>query len=453
MNSCHDNRLTIYNAGRIRELWTISWPMIIACATNCILLLVDRIVLSHYSQEAFNTSVECFPWFLGFWFTFFSLIGVTEIFVGQNNGARQFHKIGEIVWQMIWFSFSTYLIFLPVCTYGPQYMLASSSTESAKYLKIILLYSPISYATFGALGSFFVGRGKTKFITFLSFIASVENAILDILLVFGYCNFPQLGTVGAAYATLISHVTVFIISLIIFLSPNNHKKYHTWCFKLNLKQLRTCLSVGVPFAISSFINCFAFAFLIKILAKYSSSEEFTIFGITHSFYGVLLFFADGISRGVSTLCSNYIGAQKIALTKNVLLSSIKLQCIFASILFLILIFFTNKIISIIFPSICTLVNETTCLMFIVYLCLFLDGIVLYLQALLLSAGDTKFIMISTLCVFLFSVIIPGYIGITQFHIFSKFLWYLFTLDSCERILIFYLRYKSSKWKKLNVSQA
>lgn len=445
-------RLTSYKNGSVGELWALSWPMIIASAANCLLLLIDRVVLSYYSQEAFNISVECFPWFLGFWFTFFSLIGVTEVFVGQNNGARKFQRIGPIVWQMVWFSFSTYLIFLPVCRYGVPHMLAHPTPDSTGYLKIILLYSPISYVTFAALGAFFVGRGKTKFITLLNLITTIENAVLDVLLVFGYLGCPRLGVLGAGYATLISQVTVLFISFAVFLSRFNRKKYKTSDYRLNFELLKPCLSVSIPFSIASSINCFSFAFVIKILSKCCPIDEFTVFGIAHSLYGALMFFGDGVSRGVATLCSNYIGAQKYEFIGPVLRSSIKLQTIFGSALILSLILFIKEIIKISFPLANTTIQDGAIfLMPMVCACLILDGIVIYLQSLLLSAGDTKFIMFSNIGIFFLGVVVPAYVGITQFGAYSKFLWSLFILDSALRIMMFYLRYRSNSWRKIKIA--
>lgn len=443
--------LTRYRNGSIGELWTLSWPMIVASGANCLLLLIDRAVLAYYSQEAFNITTECFPWYVGFWFAFFSLIGVTEVFVGQNNGAGSFRRIGPIVWQMVWFALSTYLVFVPVCMYGVDNMLAHPTPDATKYMKIILLYSPISYATFGALGSFFVGRGKTKFITLLNIIALIENTVLDVLLVFGFLGLPRLGVPGAAYATLISQFTVFGISLVVFLSRSNRIKYATANIKLDLDQLKDCLSVSIPFAISSSINCFSFAFVIKVLAAHSPFNEFTVFGIAHSFYGALMFFGDGVARGVGTLCSNYIGAQKNKLIRSVLSSAFKLQTIFGVVLSITLIIFSKNIIAITFPSADILTrNEAFSLIPMVGSCLLLDGILLYLQALLLSAGDTKFIMFSNLYTFLIVVIVPAYIGIIEFGAYSKFLWFLFNLESCIRIVVFYLRYRSGVWKRIKI---
>lgn len=449
--NCQNDKLTIYRAGSVHELWTLSWPMILASASNCALLLVDRIVLSYHSQDAFNISVECMPWFLGFWFTFFSLIGITEVFVGQNNGAHKFKLIGPIVWQMVWVSLATYIIFIPICTHGARYMLSNHSEEALTYLRIILLYSPICYATFGALGSFFIGRGKTKFITILAITESILNAILDVLLVFGYLGFPKLGTAGAAYATLISQIVVFTIAFIVFVSKNNSLKYCTRDYKFKFSILKTCLLIGIPFSISSSINCFTFAFIVRILANYASVNEFTTFGITHSFYGALTFFMDGISKGVSTLCSNYIGSKQIYYIKYILLSALKLEFMFMLILFIVMIIFATSTIRILFPLTGSIAqNAAINLMPIVWVCLFLDGIVLYLQALLISTGDTKFIMNVNLCVFLSTVVIPGYIGITHFHFFSNFLWWLFSIDSMQRILAFYIRYRSERWKQIKI---
>ncbi|MDE6432371.1 MAG: hypothetical protein K2L13_03175 [Opitutales bacterium] len=446
-----DFRLTTHRSGSIGELWTLSWPMIVASAANCLLLFIDRIVLSYYSREAFNISVECFPWYIGFWFTFFSLIGATEIFVGQYNGAKNFRKIGPIVWQMIWFSLSTYVIFVPVCVYCVGHMLAHPTADAVGYMRIVLLYTPISFITFAALGSFFVGRGKTKFITLLNLVTTIENAILDIILVFGYCGCPRLGVLGAGYATLISQITVFFISLAVFLSRFNRKKYRTSEIRFDLSQLRSCLSVGVPYAIASSINCFAFALVIKVLSSCCSFDEFTIFGITHSFYTTLMFFGDGVSRGVSALCSNYIGAQKYEFISLVLRSSLKLQSIFGSIILFISLFLAKGLIHVAFPLANTFVQSgALSLIFLAGICLLLDGIMMYLQSTLLSAGDTKFIMITNLATFLLLVVLPAYIGITRFGLYSKFLWYLFNLESITRISIFYSRYHSNKWRAIKI---
>jgi Na+-driven multidrug efflux pump len=281
--------------------------------------------------------------------------------------------------------------------------------------------------------------------TILAITASIANAILDILFVFGYCGFPQLGTAGAAYATLVSQIFVFAIALSVFLSKKNAEKYDTRTIKFDFNALKSCLAIGIPFSISSSINCFAFAFLVRTLASFVSFCEFATFGITHSFYGASTFFLD-ISKGVGVACSNYIGAGQPHYIKNTLFSATKIHILIMAGTFVIMVIFAAKTVHLCFPLTSHDAQSAAIeLMPKVWGCLLVDGLLLYLQSMLISAGDTKFIMYTNLYVFILTVVIPGYVGIAYFGLASNFLWWIFMLDSCQRVIIFYIRYKSGHW--------
>ena len=39
------------------------------------------------------------------------IASIAEVFVGQFNGAKEYLKVASLVWQMIWFSLATSVIF------------------------------------------------------------------------------------------------------------------------------------------------------------------------------------------------------------------------------------------------------------------------------------------------------------------------------------------------------
>ena len=201
----HLYSLTKYRSGSVPELFSIAWPMILSSAAGCLMIFGDRLVLAHYSQEAFNANVGTIPWYWTFLFTFLHIISIAEVFVGQFNGAREYHKIGPVVWQMVWASSALWVILIPIAIWGVSPMLAKNlETFGIPYLRISLLFLPVNCMAFGAMMSFFVGRGKTKIVPCITLITNVLNLLLDIWFVFGWGFIPEMGIKGAAWATGIS---------------------------------------------------------------------------------------------------------------------------------------------------------------------------------------------------------------------------------------------------------
>ena len=50
--------LTRYPEGSIRELWTISFPLMVSTFAMLFMIFTDRIFLAHYSIDAMNASVR-----------------------------------------------------------------------------------------------------------------------------------------------------------------------------------------------------------------------------------------------------------------------------------------------------------------------------------------------------------------------------------------------------------
>src|SRR5579872_2631850 len=96
--------ITRYPEGSIRELWTVSYPLMISTLATLFMLFTDRIFLAHYSLSALNASVNAGTLAWAFMGGFSMITAMSEVFVAQYNGARQYLRIGAPVWQMIWLS-------------------------------------------------------------------------------------------------------------------------------------------------------------------------------------------------------------------------------------------------------------------------------------------------------------------------------------------------------------
>jgi MATE family multidrug resistance protein len=235
------------------------------------------VVLSFYSQEAFNAHVGSTPWYWTLSVTVTNLIVVVQVFVGQFNGEKKFRDIGPAVWQMIWFSLSLWIVLIPVVRWCTPLLLTDSiGSTGTKYLQIAILFIPISCISSGALGAFFTGRGKTLLVSCVVIASNVLNIFLDVWLVFGGWGVPSLGMTGAAIASAIAQTAAFVVLFVMFYHPRN-AVYGVFRARLNFSLMFRCLRLGLPNAVSGFMVLAGMSMALQIMATYVSAGEFTAF--------------------------------------------------------------------------------------------------------------------------------------------------------------------------------
>src|SRR5258706_90143 len=105
--------LTKYEEGSLRELCAIAFPLMISSFSAMTMFFVDRLMLAHYSTEAFNAAVSSMTLGWSFIFGWLILGSISEVFVAQYNGSGQKDRFGEPVWQMIWLGIISIAFFIP----------------------------------------------------------------------------------------------------------------------------------------------------------------------------------------------------------------------------------------------------------------------------------------------------------------------------------------------------
>ena len=112
------------------------------------------------------------------------------------------------------------------------------------YLDIICI-SLIPLILFQTFKQFIEGLGFTKPSMYISVISNVINVVLNAVLIFGLFGFPRLEIIGAAYATLISRVIMFLLILIYCLIDMRCSKYILkTLFLVNLNHIKDIFRIG-----------------------------------------------------------------------------------------------------------------------------------------------------------------------------------------------------------------
>jgi len=127
-------QLTRYSEGSVQELWAISYPLILSILSVNMMLFFDRLILARYNTGAMNAAVLAWLIFSIFQLGTIGIASIAEVFVGQYNGAKKLNKMGEPVWQMIWFSLMTGFIFIPIF-FNSSLIKSAMSLQSGEVLR------------------------------------------------------------------------------------------------------------------------------------------------------------------------------------------------------------------------------------------------------------------------------------------------------------------------------
>lgn len=451
--------LTRFPPGSLRELWRISLPLMLSELSVMMMLFVDRMLLAKYSQDAFNAAVSASTLGWALVLGWLVLTNISEVFVAQYNGSKKYEKIGSPVWQMIWLAFGSILFFVPLSLWGGLLFFGSSSDYALQreYLHWMLMFGP-SYPIYGALTGFFVGRGKVLIITVLSIIANIINAGLDWVLIFGIEGWvSSLGVSGAAIATSGSQIFQAIILGIVFLKPANQEKYHSWNFKFNWSLFKKCFRVGLPVSIFATFEIMGWA-LFYMIMTWAGPNHITIAGICQSIIILFYFFGEGVSKGIAAIAGNYIGANKIHYIARSVMSGIKLNLIFFSLLIVGFYFiaddlagqFLNMPESKITPA---YLKSLQICVFLSIIYLLFEGLRFLFMGILTASGDTFFLLLGGSITIWIFLVIPVYIAVINFGASIETASLISVCYAIISFLIYYLRYACGKWKTLKVAEA
>ncbi len=459
--------MTQLQKGNLSELWKLSSPMMVSFFSMMLMVFVDRLFLSMYSTEALNGAVQAGTFGWAFTLSFVTMGAMSEVFVSQFNGAKDYSRLGEPVWQMIWFSLFS-LVFFLVLSLGFSGLIYDPVTKPHEYdyFKYFMLFGPVFTLT-TAFGGFFIGRGKTQIMQWLGILGNAINIILDPIFIFGIKGyFPAMGTKGAAIATGIGITIQAAILAWLFLVKKNREVYGTGNWRFNKPLFFKTLRVGLPPSVFVAIEIFAWAAFYHMMATISSIH-ILVASVVQSILVLFLFFGMGLEKGVIALVGNFIGAKMPEKVKDVLKSAMQLNIIFliaASILlviypsFLIDWFYTNSeaiehakdISTLDFATIKSL-TRLGLAMSLFYI--FFENIRWSINGILTAAGDTMFLLIAGALSIWFFMLVPTYFlvilpkaGID----IAFYIWVFYAFASCA---VNYLRFTSGKWKSKELMES
>ncbi len=449
----HD-RLTRFPEGSIREVWEIAYPLMLAAISGNLMMFCDRLILAHYSTHAMDAAVSAGMTCAIFLYGAMGISAIAEVFVGQYNGAKQKYKMGEPIWQMIWFSLMTTVIFVPVALWGGQFFIAQEyMKDGLPFFQWILFFGPLS-PLFGAICAFFIGRGRTRIVFIITVLGNIINLLLDLILVFGIEGWLEpMGTKGAAIATVTAEAIQVLILFKVFLNNNNRKIYGTKKFHFKFPEFWKCIKIGTPNSVGHMIEIAAWALQLNLIAKVSK-DHITVFAIAQSILILFAFTSDGMQKAVITISANFLGAKRSSMVRKTIYSSLKLHLLFVVIIAIPLVIYPYPLLHTFLPEngvhagslLETVFSYTRIGLIWIWVFFIFDGITWILAGVFTAAGDTKFTMImNAIAAWAFSIV-PVYLLVVKAGHSPVATCQIVAFYAFLNCICFFLRFRRHKWR-------
>ncbi len=379
----------------IIEVFRLAFPSIISMVSITIQNFIDTAFISHIGK-AEVAAVGLVTWYIWTILSFFrGITSITNTFVARYFGGRRFSSIGIIAWHFIYLAILSGVIYYIIGLFTP--IILRIINPPSEVLPIAIEYTKIRFleaffiVILFVLDDFFKGIKRPEISMFIIALISILNIFLDYTLIFGNFGFPRLEVKGAAIATVISEFIGFAIFFYIFLSGKSTKNYKTTLIPhISIKIIKKIFKIGIPAGLQNVLDVASFLIFSIIITK-MGTEAMAINQIVIQILSLTFMPGLGFSRAATTLCSSYIGENKINLArKSVHLSNIVALSIMmpVAVTFILIPEAYLKI----FTSDPSLISAGKKILLISAIYEAFDAIGLVYSGGLMGAGDTGFIM-------------------------------------------------------------
>jgi len=152
--------------------------------------------------------------------------------------------------------------------------------------------------------------GNPKWAMILQMTGIALNIILDPVLIFGWWIFPEMGIVGAAWASIIGYAFSVLGGLFLLYSGKLNVKLHIFGkIKVGFSNMMKIMLIGLPAGLSSFSFTISRSIIMGFVAAYGTSVV-AAFGIGNRVAAFGIMAVVGLGLGVSALIGQTLGSEK-----------------------------------------------------------------------------------------------------------------------------------------------
>lgn len=450
----------IASAGGFAEVIKIAFPLILSTSAFTLQLFFDRVMLMWYDRDAMSgalmgglTNFVIFSLFLG-------TVCYANTFVSQYDGAGMKNRIGPAIWQSLYFCTVAAVVMACFSFLAEPITRLMGHAEAirvseVKYFRVLAMGALPGFIN-ASLACFYTGRGKTIAIMWINIFRTCANILLDYMLIFGKWGFPEMGVTGAAIATVASGTMVCGIYIFMFLLPKNRQKYKTADYRFDADLFKRLMKFGLPNGVQFMLDILGITFFMALVGRIDATAMAAA-TIASQINSLAFMPMIGIGIATSTLVGRALGRNDPALAQKSTWSAgiltfgymLTIACLYVLAPGMFMLAFQAKADPAQFAVIKPLVEKL--LIIVALYCIFDTGNIIF-SAALKGAGDTKFVMITSIIMNWLIMVLPTWLAVKflqgRTSLFAA--WYSLAAYVAVMSTILMLRFIGGKWKDMRV---
>lgn len=449
-----------YVPGGIKEMLVVTLPMMASAACDTVMTFTDRFFLSKLGPVQMNASMAggltCFmltTFFIG-------LTGYCTALVAQYLGSDRKSQCAVAVTQALIVSLIAYPLILSLRPVGHWLFQISNvppeQLEPQKKFFNILLWGAILSLTRNSLSGFFSGIGRTRIVMVSALVAMTVNIVANYALVLGGFGCPRFGIAGSAVGSLIGGTCGLTVLLVGYLWKSNRVEFGVLkALRYDKSAMGKLLRFGTPSGLELFLNLLAFD-LIILTFHGRGLEAATATTVVFNWDMVSFVPMLGVNIGVMSLVGRYMGAGKPDIANRATMSGLRLALLYSFCALIAFAFFAKPLVHFFRPEIDTAMFDRTAplatrMLRFASLYVLADATSLVFSGALRGAGDTLWAMIISVGLhWTLLAVVFVLLHVMRLPVFQGWLALVFLVQAwCG---IFYLRYRTGRWRSIKVVQ-
>lgn len=447
--------------GDVKDVLVVALPMLLSMSFDTIMTFIDRLFLSKLGPAEMNAALGAGAVQMALTMFFTGAISYTTAMVAQRLGAKKKADCARVFMQAVYLSLiSVPLLYLTIplghLAFGMEHLPADQLEYQKTYFNILMFGGVINLVR-NAAPCFFSGIGETKIVMKAAFVGMIVNVACNFVLIYGLGPIPALGVAGAAYGTLIGNLVSTVILFAKFFAKSCNSRFNTRSsFAFSWPLTRELLQKGIPSGVEMFLNMSAFQLMILMfhaLGPDAATASSVMFNWDMVAYVPLM----GLEVASTSLVGRYVGARDAAAATRSTYSGLKLGWGYSLLMGVFFVFLPGVLTDIFRPDMAEASAEAIAIfdaarpmsifmLRIATFYIFVEVLLVVYAGALRGAGDTVWVMFAC-AIMNWCVSGALYVAAYIFHLPAHYAWIAVVAVYSTAPVIFWLRWKSGKWRR------
>lgn len=431
-------------------LFKMSLPIFVELLLQLLVGNIDQIMVSHYSQASVAAIVNGNQIMNIIIITMNMLSMATTVVLTQCLGAEDDHKSNQlcVLSMMVIGAVSVLSTCVALFFNRPIFRLMNIDLailhETCLYLMIVGGFSLVQglYLNFAAI---LRSHTRLKEVMAVSILMNVLNIIGNAILINGLFGFPRLGIVGAAISTVISKTIGLVCIYIVFRKYTKIELKFKYLKQGSKEMLFKLLKIGIPSGAENFSYNLSQICILSIINPYGAAVTATK-GYCSLLANFAYVYAIAISEAVQIVIGYLLGGGKVEEVEKKVWWTLKISIAVCVGMMFIIWLFSPSVLGI-FTQDGEMLSLGRQVLFIDIFLEFGRAINILMTKSLISVGEIKLPICVGISFHWAVALLLSYIFGGVLHLGLQGIWVAMAIDECSRGLIYFLRFRTNKWKK------